>query len=64
MFMMHHTFACIVLLCTWFYDIFAYRMEEQGEPAVGPIGSFESVHAYENVPESPVHDATPEHAPQ
>ena len=39
-------------------------MEEQGEPAVGPIGSFESVHAHENVPESPIHDAPPEHAPQ
>ena len=39
-------------------------MEEQGEPTAGPVGSFESVHAYENVPESPVHDAPSEHAPQ
>ena len=39
-------------------------MEEQGEPATGPVGSFESVHAHDNVPESPVHDAPPEHAPQ
>ena len=39
-------------------------MEEQGEPAAGPVGSFESVHAHDNVPESPVHDAPPEHIPQ
>ena len=38
-------------------------MEEQGEPAAGPVGSFESVHAYENAPESPIQDAPPEHAP-
>ena len=39
-------------------------MEEQGEPAAGPVGSFESVHAHDNVPESPRHDTPPEHAPQ
>ena len=49
-------FACIVLLCTWICDIISYRMEEQGT-AAGPVGSFKSVHAHNNVSESPVHDA-------
>ena len=39
-------------------------MEEQGEPIASPVGSFDSVHAYDNVPESPVHDVPSEHAPQ
>ena len=39
-------------------------MEEQGEPAASPVGSFESVHEHHNVPESPVHDAPPEHVPK
>ena len=39
-------------------------MEGQDELTVGPVGSFESVHAYENAPESPRHDTPPEHAPQ
>ena len=39
-------------------------MEGHDELAVGPVGSFESVHAYENAPESPIHDTPPEHAPQ
>ena len=38
-------------------------MEGQGEPAAGPVGSFESVHAYENAPEPPIQDAPPEHVP-
>ena len=39
-------------------------MDEHGEPAAGPVGSFESVHAHENAPASPINDAPPEHAPQ
>ena len=39
-------------------------MEGHDELAAGPVGSFESVHAYENAPESPIRDAPPEHAPQ
>ena len=39
-------------------------MEGQDELAAGPVGSFESVHAYENALESPIHDTPPEHAPQ
>ena len=39
-------------------------MEGQGEPAASPVWSFESVHAYENAPESPIPDAPPEHVPQ
>ena len=39
-------------------------MEGQDELAAGPVGSFESVHSYENAPESPIHDTPHEHAPQ
>ena len=39
-------------------------MEGQDELAAGPVGSFEYVHAYENAPESSIHDTPPEHAPQ
>ena len=39
-------------------------MEGQDELAAGPVGLFESVHAYENALQSPIHDTPPEHAPQ